>query len=372
MKLIKLIDLTYHSHLNYTRPQQVMENHAPALAFAAYLKDKIDLVFVKHSSFQQDAVMEGVPYYFFKGKNRLWSISIKSHLFIRKLKPDVVLVQGFMFPLQVIFLRFFCGGSFKIIIQHHSELPFKGIKRLLQKMACSLANGFVFTAAGDAEPWKKSQIIKPNASIFELLEASTAFTPQQKKLSKQRTGMHGNINFLWVGRLTAHKDPLTVLNGFELYLVKNPDAKLYMIYPTEDLFYEVKQKLDSNAALLNAVVLMGRIENSEMPYWYSAADFYVSGSHKDSSSYAMLETLACGCIPVITNIPSFKKFTNNGKLGFLYPPGNARELAAQMEIATNSNQEQLAANVITYFNQNFTTYHIAENMVNICESLMAK
>jgi glycosyltransferase involved in cell wall biosynthesis len=370
--LIKLVDLTYHSHLNYTRPEQVKENHAPALAFASYLKNHIDFTFVKHASFEQCVIIDDVPYYFFKGKNRFWSVSVKTHQFIKKLQPDIVLVQGFMFPLQVVFLRLFCGNNFKILIQHHSELPFSGVKGLLQKISCSLASGFVFTAAGDALPWIKANIIKPTANIFELLEASTNFTPKDKLVSKERTGMTGDCNFLWVGRLTAHKDPLTVVNGFEQYLYINPAAKLYMIYPTDDLLNDIKQKLNSNPALSKAVKLMGKVPNSEMPYWYSAADCYVSGSQKDSTSYALLEALACGCTPVITNIPSFKKITGNGKCGFLYPPGNAGELALLLGAITNSNKQKLSDDTLNHFNQNLTTQNIATDLIKICENLMTK
>lgn len=370
--MIKLIDLTYHSHLNYTRPQQVKENHAPPMAFAAYLKNRIDITFVKHASFEQHVVMDDIPHHFFKGKNRFWSVSVKTHLFIKKLKPDIILVQGFMFPMQVIFLRLFCGTGFKILIQHHSELPFGGIKGLFQKIACGLANGFVFTAAGDAVLWQNANIIKPGATIFELLEASTNFTRMDKQLSKKRTGMSGECNFLWVGRLTEHKDPLTVLNGFEQHLQINPGAKLYMIYPTVDLLNEVEQKLNSNQALSKAVKLIGKVPNTEMPYWFSAADCYVSGSHKDSTSYALLEALACGCTPVITNIPSFKKMTGNGKYGFLYAPGAAGDLARLLGIIAGTNREKLSNAIIRHFNQNLTTKNIADDLVNICKNLMAK
>ena len=114
--MIKLVDLTYYAHLNYTHAAQVKENHSPALAFAPYLINKIDFCFVKHAAFEEHVVMDGVPYHFFKGRNRFWSITLKTHRFIKKLKPDIILVQGFIFPLQVIFLRLSCGKSFKIII----------------------------------------------------------------------------------------------------------------------------------------------------------------------------------------------------------------------------------------------------------------
>ncbi|NHA02947.1 glycosyltransferase family 4 protein [Mucilaginibacter sp. HC2] len=368
--MIKLVDLTYYAHLNYTHAAQVKENHSPALAFAPYLIHKIDFCFVKHASFEEHVVMDGVPYHFFKGCNRFWSITLKTHRFIKKLKPDIILVQGFIFPLQVIFLRLFCGRGFKIMIQHHGGLPFSGIKGWLQKIACSFADAFIFTAAGNAGAWKRRNIIKQDALIFELLEASTNFKQQDKQISKTRTQMTGEINLLWVGRLNANKDPMAVLLAFMQYLKIKPTAKLYMIYQSEDMINEVMALFASSKPLANAVVLVGRVANEELPYWYSAADFYISGSHKEGSGYALLEAMACGCVPLVTNIPPYQKITGNGWCGFLYPPGDVNALARLLYSVSNVDRKKLSDDVLIYFHQHLTFKNIADDLVRICEQIM--
>jgi glycosyltransferase involved in cell wall biosynthesis len=372
LKLIKLVDLIYHSHLNYTRPEQVSENHAPALAFASYLKNKLDFVFVKHASFEQRTVIDGVPYYFFKGGNKFWSVSLKTHRFIKKFKPDIILVQGLIFPVQVMFLRLFCGKKFKLMIQHHGELPSSGLKGKLEKIACGMADAFFFTSAGNAELWKQKGTLKEDANIIELLEASTHFRHVDKQVSKMYTGITGDANFLWVGHLNINKDPLTVLTGFEQYIGTRPSAKLYMIYQTEGLLEAVDQKLAANPALSQAVVLVGKIDNADMPYWFSAAEFYISGSHKEGSGYALLEAIACGCIPVVTNIPSYQKITSYGDYGFLYPAGDADALGEILIALEGMNWKKLSDSTLSHFNQNLTFENIATDLVDICENLMAK
>lgn len=370
--MIKLVDLVYHSHLNYTRPQQVTENHAPALTFSTYINDRLDFSFVKHTTFEEHAVLNGVPYYFFKGRNRFWSITIKTHVFIRKLKPDIVLVQGLVFPLQVMFLKLFCGSKFKLIIQHHGELPSDGLKGWLQKMACNMTDAFLFTSAGNADTWKKRGIIKPGARIFELLEASTVFKPVDKALAKQHTGITGKANFIWVGHLNKNKDPLTVLHGFHDYLQVNPAAKLYMIYQTDALLNEVKQLIASSALLSNSVILVGQVANTDLPYWFSAVDFYISGSHKEGSGYALLEAMACGCIPVVTTIPPFKKIALNGQYGFLYPPGDADALGQTLKGLEGVDCREVSAAVLNHFTQRLSFKTIADDLVDICNQLMDK
>src|SRR6185436_10998463 len=116
-------------------------------------------------------------------------------------------------------------------------------------------------------------------------------------------GMTGNKNFLFVGRLNKNKDPMTVLKGFEKYLATEPFAKLHMIFSVDDLLPELNAFIDQSPALSKAVVLKGFVPNDELAYWYSAADFYISASHSEGGSYALMEAMACGCIPILTAIP---------------------------------------------------------------------
>ncbi len=370
--MIKFVDLIYHSHLNYTQPEEVLANHAPALTFASYLKDKLDFIFVKHAGFEQHIVMDSIPYYFFKGRNKFWSVSIKTHRFIKKLKPDIVLVQGLVFPVQVIFLRLFCGKKFKLIIQHHGELPSAGLKGKLEKIACKMADGFFFTSAGNADTWKKNGTLGADANIYELLEASTTFAPVDKQVAKVYTGITGNNNFIWVGHLNANKDPITVLKGFEAYLKIKPSVKLYLIYQTGGLLNEIEKLMAASPLLTKAVVLIGKVPNNEMPYWFSAADFYLSGSHKEGSGYALLEAMACGCIPVVTNIPSYQKITVNGEYGFLYPPGDAAALGTTLKALVGMNVKKLSATTRVHFNQSLSFKTIADDLVEICHRLVTK
>jgi len=66
---------------------------------------------------------------------------------------------------------------------------------------------------------------------------------------------------------------------------------------------EVNDTIKQSPVLWKAVSLKGKIDNDELSAWYSAADFYISGSHSEGGSYALLEAMACGCIPIVTSIP---------------------------------------------------------------------
>jgi glycosyltransferase involved in cell wall biosynthesis len=58
-----------------------------------------------------------------------------------------------------------------------------------------------------------------------------------------------------------------------------------------------------------------------------AADLFVLGSHRESTGFSLIEAMACGLTPVVTDIPSFRALTGGGKVGALWNCGDARSLA---------------------------------------------
>jgi glycosyltransferase involved in cell wall biosynthesis len=51
------------------------------------------------------------------------------------------------------------------------------------------------------------------------------------------------------------------------------------------------------------------------------------GSHHESAGYALIEALACGATPIVSDIPSFRRLTGGGSIGALAPVGDAAAFA---------------------------------------------
>ena len=124
---------------------------------------------------------------------------------------------------------------------------------------------------------------------------------------KNKLAVTGENNFLWVGRLNENKDPVTIIKAFQQLLLQQPDVKLYMIYQQDDLLSAINKLVNNNERLHSAVRLVGSQTKEQLIEWYHACDFFILGSHKEGSGYALLEAMHAGCIPLVTNIPSFKK-----------------------------------------------------------------
>lgn len=312
-----------------------------------------------------------IHYHFFHRRNSFWQIPRATHRFIASEEPDIVLVQGFIFPLQVMALRKLLGRKTVILLQHHGEVPYKR-KRIFQRVADKSINGYLFSAVDLALPWIEKGIIKDRAKCFELPPASTTFLKKDENRCRKFTGMKAGINFLWAGRLNANKDPLTVLLAFEKYFAFNPDASLSMIYQETDLLEEVKHSIEKSNVLKEKVRLIGYVEYSEMETWYNAADYIISASHHEGGSYVLMEAMACGCVPVVSNIPASLKAIDHGRLGYSFEKGNHESLYTVLASLNSTELPEKAKACVEYFQQEMSASAIADKLLSIYTQLQSK
>ncbi|HET7896643.1 MAG TPA: hypothetical protein VFL47_03220, partial [Flavisolibacter sp.] len=151
----------------------------------------------------------GVTYHFISQRKRIVRFPFNMHRLVRRLKPDVVLVNGFIFPLQVIQLRLFVGKKTKIFLIHRAEKPFCARRKWLHLLCEKWVDVFLFASAEFAEQWVNAGLIGSRQKTREIIQATSSFTPGKKTTSKQNLFIKGDPVCLWVGRLDANKDPLT-------------------------------------------------------------------------------------------------------------------------------------------------------------------
>ena len=80
----------------------------------------------------------------------------------------------------------------------------------------------------------------------------------------------------------------------------------------------------------NSTKFIGWVLRSELPKYLSSADIYVSSSLSDGTSNSLLEAMACGLAPIVTDIPANQPWVNDGKNGFLFPTTDYKTLASKI------------------------------------------
>ena len=233
------------------------------------------------------------------------------HRVARRLEPQAVHVNGLLYAHQARLLRLGLPATCPLVLQHHGEAPDQGLASRVQRWGLAAADGFFFTGVETATSWHERRLIRPRQRVFEIMEGSSRFRPAVRSASRADTGLAGHPVFFWAGNLDANKDPLTVLDGFEATLAELPEARLYMAYRFAPLADEVKRKIASGP-LQGAVELLGTVAYERMEAYFNSSDFFLQGSHKEGSGFALADALACGTVPVVTDIAPFRFMTEAG------------------------------------------------------------
>jgi glycosyltransferase involved in cell wall biosynthesis len=351
---------------DYNSPQAWLERIKAYTGILEALAKNNMVISVQQIDYEGEYHKDDVKYYFKRFKSSYFPFGL--HQFIKSLEPDVLIVQSFNHPLEIIQLRFSLGKRTKIIVHNHAELPFTGLKKYLQRLADNYLDAYLFASHSMGLTWVRRGNISSGDKIHEVMEVSSVFSPMDKKIARQRSGVVDGLIFLWVGRLNDNKDPLTVLKAFLEFARSNASARLYMIYHTEELLNEIKEMINISGQK-EVVTLIGRVPHHDLQYWLNSADIILSGSHYEGSGTAVCEAMSCGCMPVVTDIDSFRMITDNGRCGILYEAGNSKALSdALLQI----NPTDLAYNQkasLEYFWSNLSFEAIASRIQEITESL---
>lgn len=104
-----------------------------------------------------------------------------------------------------------------------------------------------------------------------------------------------------------------------------PDVEIILAGdgPDRDTLQELARTLKVDSV----VHFIGRVSPESMPALLQSATVYVSTSVTDGSSLSLLEAMASGAFPVVTDIPANREWITDGDNGFLVKIGDSELLA---------------------------------------------
>jgi glycosyltransferase involved in cell wall biosynthesis len=286
----------------------------------------------------EDAVreVEGVPCFFVRergtpvvrlpGGGRIRRLPRRLIQQVSALGPDAIHFEGLLFPREVRALAAALPGV-PILAQDHATTCPRGWRRWWYGWGFAPLAGVAFTARAQAEPFRAAGVLRPDIPVFEVIEGSTPFTPGDRGAARSAAAMDGDPCLLWVGHLDANKDPLTVLAAVSRAAAGLPGLRLHMCFRRAPLLAAVRARIAADPALAGRVRLVGDVPHEAIETHLRAADFLVQASHNEGSGYGVIEALACGTTPLVTDIPSFRRITGEGDHGALVPVGDPEAFA---------------------------------------------
>ena len=283
----------------------------------------------------------------------------------REQAPDVIHVNGLDFAWHT---QVLCGIGVPVLAQDHASVPYA--RRIRRRWGLARVAGVAFTDARQAEPFFHNGSFRQGMPIYSVPESSTHFTTGNIDEARAETGIYGDPAVLWVGRLDANKDPLTLLDALEQAARELPELQLWCCFHEQPLLGEVRARLARSPDLAARVHLLGRVPHGTIQVMCRAADFFMLGSHREGSGYALIEALACGATPVVSDIPAFRGLTLNGRVGALVPTGDAATFARALIELAGHPRGPLRRRAVDHFARELSFDVIGRRLCAIYETLL--
>jgi len=176
----------------------------------------------------------------------------------------------------------------------------------------------------------------------------------------------GEPQFLFVGNLYEHKKVDELITAFKGVVKTYPKAHLQIVGRGDA--YTLLDGLVRKLHLQNYVTLVGRVSDSELPFYYSSCDVYVTASRWELFGLPLLEAMACGKPVVASSIPSHVELVTKSRAGIIYKMGNIEDLKrSMMKIYDEINNYK---NYALIFSNNCSWSNITDHIINIYDKII--
>lgn len=293
---------------------------------------------------------------------------------VRAIDPDILHLHGTTLNLNLhLVFRRLGRDTPPALLHYHGGYPARSaLGRRMQRFNFAHAQRYAFTTRDQARPFIEAGLLSQSERIVPLIETSSTFRARDRPSARKETGMVGEPVCLSVGRLQAIKDPLIMLQGFEEALVERPQAQLYLYYLTDDERPALDGYLAARPSLREHVHFRGRAPFEQMEAIYNSADFLLQASRREFSGCALLEAMACGVIPIVSDIPSFLVMTECGRFGALFPVGDAGGLARGITGIPLDTIEKRSNAIRAHFERNLSFDAMARQLLPVYREMLAE
>ena len=194
-----------------------------------------------------------------------------------------------------------------------------------------------------ARSWKLKDKIEKECDCCVIVNPSSTdtsfFKPLNSKLIlKEKWGIDPESKvFLTVCRLDKNKGVDVLLKS--IGALRTNDVKLIVV--GDGVERNALEELSFGWGLKDKVVFLGQRCKAELLELYNLSDFFVLASFAEGLPRVLLEAMACGCIPIVTDVGSVSAVVNDRDNGFMIEPGNYLQLAEKADKVLSMPKEQL-------------------------------
>jgi glycosyltransferase involved in cell wall biosynthesis len=236
-------------------------------------------------------------------------LTIKS--IVKKFSPDMVIAER---TTSYGFLASICGiKPIAIAQQGITDLwppnsPLVFLKKIMQNHA--------FKKADLIHAWGVAMAV--NIEKNEVDMSKVLVLPKGINLATFRfetTNNANKINAVVTRSLEPEYKHDLILKAFSTLKKRNIPFQLTIVGDGTQL--KNLKTLTKNLNIENEVVFTGRVCNNQIPDFLAAANFYISTPVTEGASASLFEAMACGCFPIVSDLPGNRSWIQQQENGIL-------------------------------------------------------
>ncbi|MCK4426906.1 MAG: glycosyltransferase [candidate division Zixibacteria bacterium] len=166
------------------------------------------------------------------------------------------------------------------------------------------------------------------------VDKNLIFESEKKKFDFSSLKERKNILILSNRRLEPVYDVRTLLKAVPV-VIREAKKRVKFVIVGEGSQRSRLTKFIRDLRVEEYVQFKGELFRKDLMDCYKDSDIYVSTSLSDSTSVSLLEAMALGLIPIVTDIPGNREWIEDKENGFLFPISDHQTLAKQIIYAIN-------------------------------------
>jgi glycosyltransferase involved in cell wall biosynthesis len=193
----------------------------------------------------------------------------------------------------------------------------KGPVKILFDLAVKLSNKVTIV----------SEAMKDRKSLADAEIISSGVNETFFRITPDR----GSLNILHTRSLEKIYDVETLIKAAPLVLREAPGARF--IIAGSGSHASTLKELAHSLGVVDHICFTGPVDHKSIAELMENASTYVSTAVADGTSIALMEAIAAGLPPVVTDIEANRLLVTHEKDGYLFRPGDERDLADKILIA---------------------------------------